>query len=291
VESRPIIRANPDGSRAVKSYGRLMRTAAEQHLITPPPLFGTVLCVTDGSERGAEAVRQAARLAGRDGALELVALAPDPAPGQPRPQAAQIESLVAGSTIAAQVGVRAAVHIDATSDPVDAVLRRCQGHALAVLPAGPLARAVLPRAEIPVLVARPGAYASDFPGTVLIAVDGTPEAHAAVRLGARLAGREQTVPALVASPEHDAPHQHALQWDAATVERVTGQRPLILDEHGPPAASILAAASSIEASLILIGSRPGRPAASVSAKVAERAPCSVLVLRPDRRVSRPDSAV
>ena len=267
-----------------------MQAADPQPVATNPALFGAVVCVTDGSDRGAEAVRQAARLAGPGGTLDLVALAPDPAPGRPRPQAAQIECLVAGSAVAAECGVRAAVHIDETSDPVEAVLRRCRGHGLAVLPSGPLARAVLPRAELPVLIARPGPHSSGFPGSLLVAVDGTPESHAAARLGARLAAREQSVPALVASPEHDARHQSALQRDAATVERITGQRPLILDEHGPPAASILAAAASIEVSLILLGSRPGRPVASVSAQVAGRAPCSVLVLRPDRAVSRPRSA-
>jgi nucleotide-binding universal stress UspA family protein len=267
-----------------------MRTVQEQRAVSAAALFGAVLCVIDGSETGRAAVSQAAHLAGPGGELELMALAPDPAPGRPRPQAAQIEALVDGSAVASELGVRATVHIDAASDPFDAVLRRCRAHGLVVLPAGPLARAVLPRAEIPVLVARPGADSSEFPGSVLIAVDGTPEAHAAARLGAQLAVLDGASAALVASPEHDARHQRALQQDAATVERITGERPLIMDEHGPPVASILTAAASLEVSLVVLGSRPGQPAVSVSAQVAEHAPCSVLVLRPGPDVSRPAGA-
>jgi nucleotide-binding universal stress UspA family protein len=241
-----------------------------------------VLCVTDGSRAGTAAVRQAALLTGEDGRLDLLALAPDPAPGRPRPQAAQIEALVSGSAVASRGGVHSIVHIAETSDEAAAVAESSRDHGLLVLAAGPLAGDVLPRVEVPVLVARPGADRLD---SVLAAVDGSPEAHAAALLGARLAALEHADLALVAAPEHDAAHQHALQRDAAAVERITGRRPLILDEHGAPVASILNAATTLDASLIVLGSRPGRPADSVSAEVAERADCSVLVLRPGRAVS------
>jgi nucleotide-binding universal stress UspA family protein len=261
-----------------------MHTLDAQTASSPAPVFGAVVCVTDRSAGSAEAVRQAAHLAREDGRLELVALAPDPAPGRPRPQAVQIESLVEGAAVASRCGVQATVHIDETSDDVEAVVSRCRGHGLLVLPAGPLAEAVLPRADLPVLVTRP---AREFPGSVLIAVDGTPEAHAATRLGAQLAARENALTALVASPEHDGRHQSALEEDVATVERLTGRRPVILDEHGPAAPSIVAAATALEASLVVLGSRPGRPVASVSAAVVAHAPCSVLVIRPS---SSPTSA-
>jgi nucleotide-binding universal stress UspA family protein len=231
-----------------------MQTAIAHPPASSASLFGKVLCVTERSG-GAEALRQATLLAGAGAGVELLALAPDPTPHQAR-----------------------------------AVLERCAGHGLLVLPAGPLARTVLPRATIPVLVARRAPSGGDFPGSVLVAVDGSPEAHDAARLGARLAAREGATVALVASPEHDAPHQSALQHDAETVERLSGRWPLILDEHGAPAPSILAAAASLEASLIVLGSRPGRPVASVSCEVAEAAPCSVLVLRPARSLSPPVAA-
>ena len=220
-----------------------MQTVTSHRLAPSASLFGRVVCVTERSEGGAEAVRQAAVLGGTGGELELLALAPDPA------------------------------------HQAEAVLERCEGRGLLVVPAGPLARTILPRATIPVLVARTVPSGGDFPGSVLVAVDGTPEAHDAARLGARLAAHGHATVALVASPEHDASHQSALQHDAETVERLSGRWPLILDEHGAPAPSILAAAASLEASLIVLGSRPGRPAAGVSCEVAEAASCSVLVLR------------
>jgi nucleotide-binding universal stress UspA family protein len=256
-----------------------MPTLDAQTAPSPAARFGSVVCVTDQSACSAEAVRQAALLTRADGRLELLALALDPGPGRPRPQASQIESLVEGAAVASRCGMHATVHIDETSDDVEAVLRRCGGHDLLVLPAGPLAEAVLPRADLPVLVARPAPDGSAFPGSVLIAVDGSPEAHAAAGLGAQLAAGAHALAALVASPEHDGRHQSALQQDAAEVERLTGRRPLILDEHGPAAPSIITAATALEASLIVLGSRPGRPVASVSAAVVAHAPCSVLVLR------------
>lgn len=262
-----------------------MQTLA-RHSAAPPPdaLLGTVLCVTDDSEAGLQAVHQAALLAGDHGHLDLLALAPDPAPGLPRPEATQIEALVRGSTVATRAGANTTVHIAETSDEAATVVKRSHGHGLLVLPAGPLARIVLPRVEGPVLVARPG---SDVLASVLVAVDGTAEAHAAALVGARLAARARADLALVAAPQHDAVHQCALQRDAASVERITGRRPLILDEHGSAASSIVSAAAALEASLIVLGSRPGRPVGSVSAEVAERAMCSVLVLRPGRSVSSP----
>ena len=165
------------------------------------------------------------------------------------------------------------------------MLERCAGHDLLVLGAGPLARAVLPRSPIPVLVVRPVPGAS-FPESVLIAVDETPEAHAAARTGARLAARDGALVALVAAPEHDALHQRALAEHLATVERISSSRPLVLDEYGDPAPSIVAAAVNLDASVIVLGSRARRrPAESVSARVADQAPCSVLVVRPDAAVS------
>jgi nucleotide-binding universal stress UspA family protein len=238
--------------------------------------FGAVLCVTDGSPASTEAVRRAARLAGDGGRLDLLALAPDPPQGRPRPQAAQIEALVSATAVASRERVHANVQIAETSDGPATVAARARGHDLLVLPPGRLARAMVARAELPVLVARPGPQALD---SVLVAVDGTAQAHAAALLGAELAARDDAQLALVATPEHDAAHQHALQRDAAAVERITGRRPLILDEHGPPVTSIVGAAATLKASLIVLGSRPEHHADSVSAQVAERATCSVLVLR------------
>jgi nucleotide-binding universal stress UspA family protein len=262
-----------------------MNTRTHHAPAPPPPVFDSILCVTDDSGAAAEAVRQAAWLAGSGAEVELLAIAPDPKPGAPRPQAMQIQALVAGIAETSQLGVHAEVHIAASADPAQTVLDRASSHGLLVLPPGPLATAVVPRSPVPVLVARPAPTGARLGASVLIAVDGTPHASAAAQLGARIAAREGEVPALVATPEHDATHQHTLQSDVETVERLAGGRPLILDEYGPPASSIAAAAASLDATLIVLGGRRGQPVPSVSAAVAGQAPCSVLVLRPDPAVS------
>ena len=228
------------GRRTVTSMNALAEHLSE----TRTPLFASVLCAIEDPREDAEAVRQAAQVAGAGASFDLLE----------------------------------------ASEGTETVLERCAGHDLLVLPAGPLARAVLPHSVIPVLIVRP-APGPSFPESVLIAVDETPEAHAAARTGARLAARNGAYLALVAAPQHDRSHQHALAEHLATVERISARRPLVLDEYGSPATSIVAGATSLEASLIVLGSRPGRPVESVSADVADRAPCSVLVLRPEARVS------
>ena len=254
---------------------------------TAAPLFERILCATELTEGGAEAVRQAASLAGAGGVLEIVSVAAERPPGAPRPQARQIEALVDADLLASRLGVRVESHIVEAPDEAAGLLARCAGHDLLVAPAGEAVLAALARAPIPVLVARPAPDGAAFPDSVLLAVDGTPAAHDAARLGARLAARHGALVALVATPEHDARHQHALEEDVAAVSEITGTRPLVLDEQGPPVPAILGAAASTGTTLIVTGSRPGTSVDSVSADVARRARCSVLVLRPGRPVSSP----
>ena len=78
-----------------------MSATADHPSPTSRELFGRILCLTDPSAGGAEAVRQAAVLAGPGAAIDLMSVAPVRPPGMPRPQAAQIEALVVGSELAA----------------------------------------------------------------------------------------------------------------------------------------------------------------------------------------------
>ena len=236
-----MTRANPDDDPERSPYGDPMNALAEHLPEIGTPLFGSILCAIEAPRDDAETVRQAARVAGPGAVFDLME----------------------------------------ASEGIGTVLERCAGHDLLALPAGPMARALLPRSPIPVLVVRP-ARGPGFPESVLIAVDDTPEAHAAARTGARLAARDGSYVALVATPEHHETLRRALAEHLATVERISTRRPLVLDEYGSPATAIVAAASNLEASLVVLGSRPGRPVASVSAEVAGQAPCSVLVLRPER---------
>jgi nucleotide-binding universal stress UspA family protein len=242
-------------------------------------LFERILCLTDLSPGGEEAVRQAAALARPGAAIDLMTVAPIRPPGMPRPQAAQIEALVAGSELAAARAVTCTPHIVEAEDEPTAVLESWADHDLVVIPAGGSAAGVLACTPGSLLLARTPPAGSPFAESILAAVDGSPESHAAARLAARLAVRQHAVVTLVATPEHDVSHQHALERDIQTVERITGKRPLVLDEHRGAVPSILYAAASIEASVIVMGRRPGHPGRSVSAQVAKAAPCSVLVVR------------
>ena len=152
-------------------------------------------------------------------------------------------------------------------------------HDVVVVPAGELGLEVLRRAPASVLIARAPSAPTPFPESILIGVDGTAEAHAAARVGAELSLRHAAPVSLVATPEHDSGHQDALERDIEVVEQITGKRPIVLDEYRGPAPSILAAAAGVEASLIVMGRRPGDHDPSVSAHVAGAATCSVLVVR------------
>ena len=264
-----------------------MSATTEQSSTTPSPPFERILCVTDLAPGGAEAVRQAAVLAGPGGAIELLSVAPWRAPGTPRPQAEQIEALVRGTQLASALRVRCNTHIVEAVDEPTGVLQACADHDLVVVPASEAGLEVLSRAPMTVLVARRPSSASPFPDSVLAAVDATAEAYTAARVGARIAAWSDAPIAIVASPEHDARHQHALQDDVRAVEEITGTRPLVLDEHRDPVPSILCAAAEMEASLIVLGRRPGRPMTRVSTQVAGYADCSVLVVRPGSPLSSP----
>jgi nucleotide-binding universal stress UspA family protein len=258
-----------------------MSMSATQQISAVPgaPVFERVLCIAGASDHDAEAVRQGAALAGPGATVWFVAMAPEHRPGSPYPRPHQIEALVQADIVASTLGVRADPHIVETSDEVAGMLALSGVHDLLVASAGDTAKSAIAESPGAVLIARPASGGASFPDSILIAVDDGPEARAAARMGGRLAARHGACVALVSTPEHDAPHRRALQANVAEVTAETGQRPLVLDEHAPPAPAINRAAAATEASLIVIGSRPGHPAASVSQQVAREAGCSVLVLR------------
>src|SRR5215208_1777034 len=113
-----------------------MSASTEQPATTQRPLFERILCVTSVAAAGAEAVRQAAALAGPGGTIDLVSVAPERPPGMPRPQAEQIEALVTGTQMASAAGVSSEPHIVEAIDEPTGVLERCTGHDLVVVPAG-----------------------------------------------------------------------------------------------------------------------------------------------------------
>ena len=257
-----------------------MSATAENPSATPEQVFGRILCVTDLSDGGAEAVRQAAVLAGPGRTIDLVSVAPRRGPGEPHPQAEQIEALVAGTGLAVEQAVSSTVHIVEATDEPSGVLERGAGHDLVVMAAGDAGLEVLRGTSPSLLLARTPPRGSSFPESLLVAVDGSAESYAAAGLAARLAARHRAIVTLVSTPEHDASHQHALQRDIDAVERITGTRPLVLDEHRGAVPSIVAAADTVQACMIVLGRRRAHASHSVSEEVAGAAPCSVLVVRP-----------
>jgi nucleotide-binding universal stress UspA family protein len=241
--------------------------------------FGSVLCVLGAGTATSEAVRQAAIVAGRDATLTLVCVAVPPAAGRRTAFPDEIEALARASTIAASLGVRSEVHVTEAVDRVDSLLALCSGHDLLVVDAGEDAFALAAAAPIPVLVARRPPPGTRFPDSILVAVDGSSDAHRAVARAADLAARHAALVAIVASPERDAAHRVALAADAAAVAAATGAAPVILDEEEPAATAIVFGARSLEAALVVIASRRLPTGAGVSADVVRRADCSVLVVR------------
>src|SRR5215217_3066589 len=97
---------------------------------TPP--FERILGLTGLTREGAEAVRQAATLAGPGATIDLVTLAPLRPPGMPHPQAEQIESLAIGDRLASERAVACTPHIAEASDEPTGVLDSVADHDLVV---------------------------------------------------------------------------------------------------------------------------------------------------------------
>lgn len=222
------------------------------------PALRSVAClVTPGADL--EAVRQAACLA-EGGRLTLIDAHPRGAEDRPR--------LTAAWRIAAGYGLDPGVRIIHAPPAAPTVLMLASGHDVLVVATGPhelgeVARAAVYQAPGPVLVARALPDDARVTDRILIATDGSAEARAAASIGEDLARR----------------HGSAL----AAAEAAVG--PYALQGAAEVADAIIASARDHDATLVLVGSRglSGAAAlASVSARVAAQAGCSVLVVRPRR---------
>lgn len=266
--------------------------------IAGSPVFGSILCGVDGGRASLEAARQAAILARDGAALSYVAVTWETGVGATAQAAlghwrAQ-EGLRRVRDAARELGVAASIVEDQAQNAATRLIELAASHDLLVvgipghsrgggIMIGSTASAAVHRSPVPVLVARRPPGPRDFPGSILVAVDGTPSSHAATELAARLARRHDARVALVATPDRDSEHRHAIAEDAAAILAATGTEPVILDEHGPPHRAVAAGAAELGVSLVVTGSRglTGISALrSVSERIAHAAPCSVLVVRP-----------
>jgi nucleotide-binding universal stress UspA family protein/predicted transcriptional regulator len=260
--------------------------------------FDRVVCGIDGSVEGLEAARQAARLA--EESLTLVA-AVDPwdlvmsggstaergrLPSEPG-GADRLRADAASALEAARGAIETSCAIESKlieDRPADSLLReaeRVEATMIAVgthgrgrlvgIALGSVATAVVHRAPCSVLVARPLETGAEFPGSVVVGVDGSPESARACLAARELRERFGATTRFVLSvPGGDL--------DAA--QAIAAPDEIVAIPEGPVPALLGAAR---DADVLVVGSRGLRglrALGSVSERVVHAAPCSVLVVRP-----------
>lgn len=265
-------------------------------------MFERVVCGIDGSPEALEAARQAARLAGHDGLVVLVAVL-EPSSivfGQSGEDLAETRRRLVTVLQGALDDARDAVGSEAKSDcqllerePAEALVEeaeRVDAGLIAVgshgrtrargIVLGGVATGVLHKAPRDVLVARRPADPAAFPRAIVVGVDGSLEAQAAFDVASDLAGRFDASLTCVAGQGGKGVDLEPFR--SAAIEVAT-------DPHAPVVA--LVSACEEAADLLVVGSRGLhglRALGSVSERLAHRAPCSVLVVRrgePPGRVS------
>lgn len=259
--------------------------------------FASILCGVDGSRVAAEAARQAAILATAGGRLTLLGV--DWETGEGRAARAAIAphrlaaALEAARLEARELGVSATVTTLQRRNETATLLSEAARYDLLALGAayssratgmlaGSTASAAVHAAPVPVLLARRPPAAMEFPGSILAAIDGTQASAKVAATAAALARAHYARVTVVAAPSLLPPEHERVADAIATIADVTGAAPAVLDEHYAAHKAIVGAAASVDAALIVIGSRGLRGVhalASVSERVAHAAPCSVLVLR------------
>jgi nucleotide-binding universal stress UspA family protein len=264
---------------------------------SPAGVFTRIVCGVDGSEEGFEAVRQAARLVHASGQITLagvwntgttVALGwSPPAAYAPIGTREEVEDAVARARVllpeALSIGTSVVQGPPAPMMAVEAKRRNATlvaigTHGNGRLPGillGSVATQLLHNAPCPVLIARPRTAVSEFPRTIIVATDGSPEATRALAAGETLAARlGAELEAVVVTDETD----RAPEAGQTDVHGPAG-RPIPLRRlRGQPAAAL----SDLRPDLLVIGSRGLRglrSLGSVSERVAHESKASVLVVR------------
>ena len=264
----------------------------------PVPTTLRVVCGIDASHADEAAVREACELAGAQGQVALLCVIS--ASGAGLTAQATIEPSRASEALeramkqARGAGVPASVYLLRSAHAADAMLRAgADGDVLVVgthgtsraggIALGSVMTTALHRASVPVLVARrrpEGAHPS-----ILFASDGCPPSDRACDYAASLAARSgATVTLFTADDANEPETRQTLSRQTAALREATGVEPTVVTTGaGKPADAIVEAATAVDATLVVVGSRGCsglRALGSVSEQVAHRAPCSVLVVRP-----------
>lgn len=248
--------------------------------------FRQIVCGVHAGH-GQEAADQAIALAAPGGTLTFVCVH-----GEEGPERAE-QALRRAVEAAAGAGIDAAGRIRSAANPSAVLLEEAAGADLLAVAShgdpdagdavlGTTASAAVHDCTVPVLVARRPPEGTTFPGRILVATDGSADAHHAVELAGRIARRSGSqVDVLSVDP---APHGEVgrIAVDIVAITTELGTEPTVLREAGRAHERILEITASERISLAVIGSRGQtglRTLGSVSERVAHRAPCSVLIAR------------
>ena len=145
------------------------------------------------------------------------------------------------------------------------------------------AETLLHRSTGSVLIARPAPSTRPFPPDLLVASDGLPSSGAAIRLTAAVARRHHALVSHLHVGAPDAARSAALADERRLLEQETGLPPASMVETGAVPGSIVSRARERRSSMLVVGSRGRsgqRALTSVSDRLINDAPCSVLVAPP-----------
>jgi nucleotide-binding universal stress UspA family protein len=260
-----------------------------------PSAFRAVLCGVDGSKESVVAVRQGLELGAEDAKFwALAAWDPGPAVHAGLGAFEMMDAL----RDEARSALRHARELSATITPVmirgrdvaallagvanlepDLVSVGSHGHSRAAgVVFGSVASAMAHHAPCSVLVAREPA-GGGFPGLIVHADDGSPEALDAALVAASVAARHGSTLVTVHVGEV---HDRAIAEHAVALMETTGVQPVVRVEQGSAHRRLVEVANELGAGLIVMGSRGVTGLAalgSVSERVCHRASCSVLIVR------------
>lgn len=261
-----------------------------------PPPFKDILCGVDGSRGSKEAQRQAIALGAAGSTLHFVAVSNERTFGERAQvdlsEARAREALDDAAYSAHHAGIEASSHLLHGAPTADQLLAEAAKHDLLAIGChggprlggvvtGATATQIAHRTEGPLLVARTP-QGNEFPQCILLATDGSPGSWAAARTATRLSQAHGSELRLVYVPDGMHPeHYREVLKQMTVIEKAMGCAPTVADDPGHVTEQILEAADATRTSLVVIGHRGVRGVralGSVSERIVNRAPCSVLVV-------------
>ena len=253
-------------------------------------LFQRVLCGVDSTPQSLAAVRQAAQLRATDGDLIIISALDSGSTAQAGWAATQANAALRAEAELALAAARAEVSdaafrlVEGRPDQVliaeakrlDATLMAVGTHGISRpigIALGSVTTMVLHEAPCSVLVARERPATEDPPRSLIVGIDGSPESAAAADVAFALAKRFEIEARLLAVRD-------GKDFDQSAVNAIAED---VSFEDGKPVETLVAAAEPSD--LVIVGSRGLhgiRALGSVSERVAHKARCSVLVVRPPK---------